>query len=50
MMTNHRDMVTAYGDEIHHALHRKTARFVIDMKDGQSDLKVHIEGNHSVFL
>ncbi|CAM4955218.1 unnamed protein product [Rotaria socialis] len=48
MMVNNMPIVTAYGDGIHHASHEQEATFMIDTKDMQGDLKVHIEGSNSV--
>ncbi|CAF4847370.1 unnamed protein product, partial [Rotaria sp. Silwood1] len=48
MMVNNTRIVTAYGDGIHYALHEKETTFMIDTKDMQGDLQVHIEGSNSV--
>jgi hypothetical protein len=44
MLVINTNLITAYGDGIHHALHEKLAIFMIDTKDVQGDLKVRIEG------
>ncbi|CAF3415563.1 unnamed protein product, partial [Rotaria sp. Silwood2] len=48
MMVNNAHIISAYGDGIHHALHEKETTFMIDTKDIQGDLQVHIEGSNSV--
>lgn len=44
MMVNNNQMVTAYGDGIHHAVTEKEVTFMIDTKDMQGDLKVAVDG------
>ena len=46
MMVNSTPVVLAYGDGIHHASHEQEATFMIDTKDMQGDVKVHIEGKN----
>lgn len=48
IMVQNSPMIIAYGDGIHHALYEKPATFIIDTKDMQGDLKVHIEGKLSI--
>lgn len=48
MMVNESRLVTAYGDGIHHALHEKSATFMIDTQEMHGDLKVRIEGKSAL--
>jgi hypothetical protein len=44
MMVNNPQIITAYGDGLHHALQEKLTTFMIDMKNMAGDLEVRIEG------